>query len=136
MRWVKMWTKECLMGTIRFDFTPAERSVWYDLILLAGQCGRGGVIGAGPGVPFPHSFIAGQLNIPPKLLEEVLRKCGKTDRIYENGDGINIKNWSKYQSEYDRQKGYRQAKKLDDDPDKYIKGEYGHMVRRKGKDDR
>ena len=51
----------------------------------------------------------------------------------ENGNGIEILNWSKYQSEYDRQKPYREKSKRHPektDPDKYIKGQYGDMVRR------
>ena len=65
-----------------------------------------------------------------KTLKKTLDKCIKSKRIEMNGTGlIKITNWEKYQLEYDRQKKSRQ-KKLDDDPDKYIKGKYGHMVRR------
>ena len=131
-RWVKLWTRECLAGTIRFDFTPAERSVWYDLLILAGDCRQDGVIAAGQGVPYPHEWIAGTLNIPLKLLETVLVKCKKTDRILEDNQGIYITNWARYQSEYDRQKPYRPPAKgqPSDDPNKFVKGKLGHMVKR------
>ena len=62
-RWIKMWVQESLIGTVRFDFTPAERGVWYDLLLLAGNCRMEGVIAAGPGRPYPHGWIAGTLNV-------------------------------------------------------------------------
>lgn len=126
-KWIKVWVQESLTGTIRFDFTPAERGVWFDLLILAGNCRLDGIIAAGPGKPYPHSWIAGTLNIPLELLEQTLKKCNG-DRTGEDGDGIHIKNWTKYQSEYERQKPYREQKKISDDPDKYKKGKYGHMV--------
>lgn len=128
-RWIKMWTRECLSGTIRFDFTPAERSVWYDLIILAGDCRQEGIIAAGSGTPYPRGWIAGTLNIDVGLLEKVLDKCEKTGRITEDGQGIHIINWTRYQSEYDRQKPYRQAKKVEDDPGKYTGQRYAKNVR-------
>ena len=103
-RWVKLWVQESLIGTVRFDFSPAERGVWFDLLILAGNCRLEGIIAAGPGSPYPHNWIAGTLNIDIELLESTLEKCKLSDRIVENGNGIEILNWGKYQSEYDRQK--------------------------------
>ena len=130
-RWVKVWVQECLTGTIRFDFSPEQRGVWYDLLILAGNCRKEGLIAAGEGIPYPDTWIAGTLNIPLKLLQTTITKCMATDRIEKNGSGYRIINWEKYQSEYDRQKPYREKKKQEDrDPDKYIKGKYGGMVQR------
>jgi len=128
--WVKMWVNECLEGTIRFDFTPAERGVWYDLVLLAGRCRVPGVISANETTPYPHSYIAGLLNIDLELLEKTLEKCKVSGRIKETEHGIELVNWEHYQSEYQRQKPYRQGKKEDKDPDKFIKGPYGDKVKR------
>lgn len=135
-RWVKVWVSECLNGTIRFDFTPEQRGVWYDLLVLAGNCRHEGLIAAGQGIPYPDNWIAGTLNIPLKLLQVTIQKCIETGRIEKNGSGYRIVNWEKYQSEYDRQKPYREAKKQqqkDSDLDKYFKGKYGHLV--EGKND-
>lgn len=110
-RWIKMWINECLEGTIRFDFEPDERCVWYELLLLAGRCRQEGVIAAGPGRPYPRRWIAGILNISEELLDRTLLKCVETERISDNNDGIAILNWMKYQPEYDRQKPYRESKK-------------------------
>ncbi len=108
--WVKMWVAECLEGTIRFEFSPAERGVWYDLILLAGRCRIPGIIAANENAPYPHSYIAGLLNIDQGLLQTTLEKCQKSDRIVEDERGIVLVNWEHYQSEYERQKPYRQRK--------------------------
>ena len=125
-RWIKIWSNEWLKGSIRFDFTSEERGVWADLLALAGNCRQDGLISANETTPYPHSYIAGILNIPEALLEQVLDKCVKSDRISENSHGIAITNWAKYQSEYDRQKPYREKGKID--PGKYTRGKFGHLV--------
>jgi len=117
--WVKMWVNECLRGSVRFDFTPAERGVWYDLVILAGNCRIPGVISANESTPYPHSYIAGLLNIDPGLLETTLEKCKRSDRIKETKRGIELVNWEHYQSEYERQKPYREKKKRDTASKKY-----------------
>ncbi|MFQ5997097.1 MAG: phage replisome organizer N-terminal domain-containing protein [Dehalococcoidales bacterium] len=110
-RWVKLWVNESLQGTIRFDLEPDERGVWYDLLVLAGQCQLDGIIAAGLGRPYPPNWLAGTLNISLELLERTLRKCEQSGKIEVDSYGIHILNWSKYQSEYDRQRPYRQKKK-------------------------
>lgn len=106
-RWIKLWVAESLRGTIRFDFSSEERGVWYDLLIMAGDCREDGYIAPGEDRGYPLEWIAGALNIPLKLLERVLKKCVDTDRIEMTDKGVLIKNWTKYQSEYDRQKKYR-----------------------------
>ena len=121
--WVKMWVAECLEGTIRFEFSPAERGVWYDLILLAGRCRIPGIIAANENAPYPHNYIAGLLNIDPELLETTLEKCKKSERIIEDERGIALLNWEHYQSEYERQKPYRGKKRSPAVSKKYGLGE-------------
>ncbi len=106
-RWIKLWVAESLRGTIRFDFTPAERGVWYDLLSMAGDCRIDGYIASGTDKGYPLPWIAGTLNIPEKILKETIDKCIATDLIEQTEQGLHIINWSKYQSEYDRQKKYR-----------------------------
>ncbi len=112
--WIKLYVSDCLYGTIRFDFDPAERGIWYDLLLLAGAGKTDGVVGAAKDKPYPRSYIANLLNIPEELLDRVVGKCIQTGRIEEKG-GLRIVNWSKYQpkyqSDYQRQKPYREAKR-------------------------
>lgn len=109
-RWIKVWVAESLRGTIRFDFTPAERSVWYDLLILAGDCRQEGLIAPGTGSPYPLKWIAGTLNITTVLLKKTLEICKSSERIENDGNGIRILNWHKYQSEYERQKPFRYNK--------------------------
>lgn len=109
--WVKMFVEESLGGTIRFEMTAAQRGVWYDLIMLSARCRTPGIISANENQPYPHRYIAGVLNIDEALLEETLEICKEKERIAENEHGIVILNWDKYQSEYQRQKPYRQKAK-------------------------
>jgi len=109
-RWIKLWVADSLRGTMRFDFTPAERGVWYDLLILAGDCRQEGLISPGENAQYPLKWIAGTLNISTSLLKKTLEKCKTFNRIEVNSHGIRILNWSKYQSEYERQKPFREAK--------------------------
>jgi len=108
MTWVKLNITGWLHGSIRYQLEPDERSVWADLIALAGQCLSGGKICDNSGAALPRQYIANQLNIPLELLERSLEKSKKEGRIHENKGVITITNWSSYQSEYERQKKYRQ----------------------------
>ncbi|MDP2730274.1 MAG: phage replisome organizer N-terminal domain-containing protein [Dehalococcoidales bacterium] len=108
--WVKLWIKESLIGTIREDLTAAERGVWYDFLLLAGNSRIPGVICANENTPIPIKRIAGILNITEQLVNQSIEKFVQSGRIEVDSQGIiSIINWSKYQySDYDRQKKYRQ----------------------------
>ena len=41
--WVKFLVDECLDGSIREELTPAERGVWYDLIITRQSVGYQGL---------------------------------------------------------------------------------------------
>ena len=138
-RWFKLYPNECLNSSIRWQLSSAERGVWYDLLAFSAISSNIGLIADRDGKPLPHSFLANRLNIDLELLESALAKCIEERRITEDDGGIHITNWKIYQSEYDRQKPYRQKRGDEyipgtnikkDDPDKYIKGKFGHMVKR------
>lgn len=126
--WVKLYCYERLHGSIPAQLQPGERSVWDELLCLAGLCGLDGLIADHDKRPFTHSYIAHELHVTEDLLDRTLDLCKEEGRIKEDEHGIHITNWAAYQSEYERQKPYREKKKSD--PDKYIKGDYGHMVKR------
>ena len=115
--WIKLWIKECLTGTVRYDMTAEERGVWYDLLIFAGWNRIPGTISANENVPIPHERIASWLNISTKLLNRCIDKFEKSGRLTIDGTGvIHIANWEKYQfSDYDRQKAYREKKQASDE---------------------
>ena len=129
MTWVKIYVTGWLHGSIRWQLEPDERGVWADLIVLAGQCLQGGKICDNDGKAFPREYIANQLNIPKELLDRTIAKCRREGRVDDRDDIIVLTNWKAYQSEYERQKQYR-TKDENEDPDKFVKGKYGHMVKR------
>jgi len=129
MTWVKFHITGWLHGSIRWQLEPDERGVWADLIVLAGECLAGGKICDNDGVGYPMSFIANQLNIPLELLGRTVAKCKSEGRLVDRDDILEITHWTVYQSEYERQKTYREHKK-EDDADRFVKGRYGHVVKR------
>lgn len=109
--WVKFYPMQCLHGSIRYQLEANERCVWYDLIMFSALCAKPGVIADSDGRAYPHTFIANRLNVSLDLLDTTLKKCISEGRIQENSAGINIVNFKEYQSEYQRQKQYRQGEK-------------------------
>ena len=140
-RWIRLWVNEFLHSSAIWDLTDAEVGVFFKLLALAGSCRTDGLIAAGDeNRPYPDEWVATTLNIPMPLFKTAVNKLVETQRIEFNGNGISICKWAEYQSEYDRQKPYRFAAKTgpqkNTDPDKYIKGIYGHMVKRGKTDDK
>lgn len=129
--WFKVYSHKVLAGSIRFDLSPAERSVWFDLLSFANESPVRGIVCASKGIPFPLAYLASVLQVPLELIENTLAKCKAEGRISEDGRGIIITHWEDYQAPYTGREGKQLP--LSDatpDPDKYIKGAYGHMVQR------
>lgn len=110
-RWIKLYPTQCLDGSIRYELDPDERGVWYDLLNFTAICNMAGRICDRDERSFPNSFIANRLNISLELLERTLTKCEEQRRISIDGKGIKLINWKMYQSEYERQKPYRESKR-------------------------
>lgn len=108
---VKFYPRECLDGPIRYRLNADERGVWYDLLILAGACSMGGYIQDLKGRPLPRQFIANRLNVTVELLERTIAKCVDWGLIQDVEEGLRIVNWRAHQSEYERQKPYRQKKR-------------------------
>lgn len=110
--WVKMFCDGCLHGSINYQLELAEQAVFYKLVMYSAVCGgEAGIISDNDGRPLPHWFISNELHAPLDILESTLKKCIKEGRISENDTGIVITNWTYYQSEYERQKQYREGTK-------------------------
>ncbi len=110
-RWIKMYPVPCLEGSIRWQLEADERGVWYDLVMFAALCPTPGLIADSNERAYPTKFIASRLSVNEELLKRTLDKCEEEGRVKVNSTGIHIVNWGKYQSEYERQKPYRDAKK-------------------------
>ena len=95
--WIKIWTEEWLDGSIREQLTPTERSVWIDLLVMAGRSRKLGVIQSNPKLAYSHEYLASRFKVPITELEEALKHFKEQERIKENGTGIEITNWAKYQ---------------------------------------
>ena len=109
MHWLKLWTRGWLEGSIRFDLTPAQRSVFIDLCALARESRNPPMVQANETVAYPHSWLASKLNIPLELLEETLEICKKQSRISENTTGIKVLKFEHYQEKMTEHSQKKQA---------------------------
>lgn len=128
--WVKLWAEEWLDGTTRFEMSDAQRAFWIDLLALAGRSrfpGRicaGEVNGSYVGYPL-GKFQA--LMAEPIDIWETLCLFEKTGKIKLTVTAetpvklvmIELLNWGRYQSEYQRQKPYRAQKLQRSDSQSY-----------------
>lgn len=131
--WIKIYCDSWLEGTLRED-PPEIRGVWADLLALAGagRYGDSGEIKLSNGIGFTDRQISDILVITLSLWRRAKRRFLETNRIKITQKGaILIVNWAKYQSDYHRQKPYRETQKVAKTaPDKYIQGKYGNLVLR------
>jgi DnaD/phage-associated family protein len=107
--WIKIYCDRWLNGTLR-DETPEFRGIWIDLLVLAGsgKYGDSGEIKITDHQGFFDTQLAELLQISRQKWAGIKQKLIHEDRvILKNHNIIAIKNWSKYQSEYNRQKPYR-----------------------------
>lgn len=122
MEWVKIYTNGWLRGSIRAQLTPAERSVWADLIALAGENRkdeRRGIVEIAKGIPYTREKLASVLDIPVDLLNSTIEKCVKdenadnpTTRLVIMDDGaLQIGNFDYYQKVPERINRKREAEK-------------------------
>lgn len=119
--WIKLWVNEWLDGTTRFEMTDAQRAFWTDIMAMAGRSRFPGIICAGVvegkyvGYPLTkfQSLLSQPLDIEGTL--QLFVRTGKISietthtepvMLYK----IELLNWSKFQSEYQRQKKYRTPK--------------------------
>jgi len=92
MLWIKMYPAKCLRGSLHFDIPFNRRGIWYELLLMAGDLDKDGLI------DYPLKFVANQLGCPLKVLEEVLAVLEKTERIHLGKGRILISKWNLYQT--------------------------------------
>lgn len=132
-KWIKIFCYETLHGSVSYQLSEAEQSVWVKLLCFAGLCGNEGLIADHDLRPFPHPFIIHEIHTDEDIFKATLAKCKEEGRISEDGQGIRITNWAKYQSEYDRQKPWRERKKAMQgvDSEKFNQGRLQELVKQR-----
>jgi hypothetical protein len=118
-KWVKLWVNEWLDGTTRFEMSDAQRAFWTDLLAMAGRSRFPGIICAGQ---IDGKFVGYPLNKFQALMSEPI-DVESTFALFEKNRKVEVEvtqetptklykltllNWARYQSEYQRQKPYRQ----------------------------
>ena len=86
LAWLKLYADEWLRGSTRFELSPAERSVFIDLMAMARLSKHPGVVcagkyGDGSLKGYPKGFICGTLVISEALFESTIQKCTTYEKI-------------------------------------------------------
>ena len=91
---------------------PAERYVWFGFLLLAGDSAFEGKICLTEEMGYTDEQLASMLKCSVDIIISAKEKMIEHSKIKVlNSNIIQILNWEKYQSEYNRQKPYRMKKK-------------------------
>lgn len=117
-KWIKLFTWESINGSTRSDLEPDERSVWNDLMCMAGlsRGGREGFIEQAVGVPYASDRLASMLVIPRELLDRTTEKCVLEGRLTRLPDGtLYITNWDKYQEVKKKNNGHEKFTRISGD---------------------
>lgn len=88
-----------LDGSIREDLAPDERSVWADLLALAGLTRepRRGYIERSEGIPYKKAVLLSRLEVTEDLFDRAVAKCVAEGRLQVLLDGtMRITNWMRY----------------------------------------
>jgi len=98
--WIPLYVDKWIFGSTRIELDPSERSVFIDLLVFGAK--DQGYIRANETTAYPHTQLAGLLNIPVELLQSTIVKCLHFEKIIELIPGIyRLKNWEEYQLSYD-----------------------------------
>lgn len=116
--WVKLWVGDWLDGTTRYQMSDAQRAFWIDLIAMAGRGRIGGIVCSGKDgdtlIGYPLKVFEALMSEPIDVLKTfaLFERTGKIT-VEVSGDSpklyiIHILSWEHYQSEYERNKKYRE----------------------------
>jgi hypothetical protein len=106
-KWIKLWTQETLYRSISQELAPEERWVWIAFLCLAGDSVEPGVIMAAPDIAWTQDQLAQIVKVPLTVMQSAFQKMIDAQKIEVNHGGIiYIKNWEKYQTNWDRIRKY------------------------------
>jgi len=109
-RWFKVFSEKWLRGSMR-DTSAERRGIWIDLLALAsdGYYGAEGIIKLADGGGLTDKQIARILSLSAEQWATAKDFFTSENMILVEPDNtITIVNWRKYQSEFERQKPYRE----------------------------
>ena len=94
--WFPWWPDKWIFGSVRIEFTPAERGTWVDMLSLASK--DNGHIRANEETPYPLAQLAGMLIIPEEELNSAIKKFIKFKKLTKLKSGtLYVTKWEKYQ---------------------------------------
>jgi len=94
--WFPWWPDKWIFGSVRIEFTPAERGIWVDMLSLASK--DNGHIRANEETPYPLQQLSGMLIIPEKELDAAIKKFIKNKKLKKLKSGtLYVTTWKKYQ---------------------------------------
>ena len=94
--WFPWWPDKWIFGSIRIEFSPAERGIWVDMLSLASK--DDGHIRANEDTPYPIQQLAGMLIIPEDVLIEAIEKFIKYEKLTRiENETLYVTKWDKYQ---------------------------------------
>ena len=94
--WFPWWPDKWIFGSVRIEFTPAERGIWVDMLSLASK--DNGHIRANEETPYPLAQLAGMLIIPEEELDAAIKKFIKFKKLTMLKSGtLYVTKWEKYQ---------------------------------------
>lgn len=107
--WIKLYVDQCLRGTMMDEMTdPAERFVWFGFLLLAGDSPFEGKIALTDGIGYTDEQLGGMLKCDMDVIISAKEKMIRHNKIKMlKNNIIEIVNWKRYQSEYQRQRPHR-----------------------------
>ena len=113
--WIKIHVDGWLRGRLK-DESPALKGIFVSILALAGDSAYGddGIIQVDEGMGYTDKQLQNMIGVTRSEWQKAKKSLIETDRIsVAVTNVIQVLNWSKYQSEYERQKPYRLNKLLD-----------------------
>lgn len=108
--WIKLYVDQILRGTMIDELENIERWSWIGLLLLAGDSPTEGTVCITNNIGYSDEQISELLDVPIEIFNKAKDKMIKFNKVeVDEKNVIKIVNWKKYQSEYKRQRKYRDS---------------------------
>ena len=109
--WIKIYPEGFLRRTLFKELIPIERWVWIGFLCLAGDNALDGKICVTEEMGYTDEQLAKLLDTDLKILKSAKNKMVEFKKISVNENNVvSIVSWNTYQSEYQRQRDYRQER--------------------------